>query len=163
AHPHKARGIEGLATPLIGRERELDALRRAFEETVAGRGQFILLLGEAGVGKSRLVAELAKATNDERPTTKVSDLSPASVVGRSALVAFLEGRCLDREVAASYGPFVDALRQCVGWGVGGDEGAPLRELAEAGGLNPERAAEVALFLGHLVALPPGTEESARLE
>src|SRR4029450_9607804 len=46
-------------TPIIGREVELARLSRALEEAWAGRGHSVAVFGEAGIGKSRLVAELA--------------------------------------------------------------------------------------------------------
>ena len=56
--PKKARGIEGLKSQLVGRNEELGVLRRAFSEVFRGRGQIVSIIGEAGVGKSRLVTEL---------------------------------------------------------------------------------------------------------
>ena len=52
-----ARGL----TRFIGREVELDQLRAALERARAGRGQVVALVGEPGVGKSRLVLELARS------------------------------------------------------------------------------------------------------
>ena len=52
------RGVEGLRSPLVGRARELDLLHSRVEELLAGRGQIVSLIGEAGLGKSRLAAEL---------------------------------------------------------------------------------------------------------
>src|SRR6266480_7844355 len=45
-------------TPFVGRQTELAALHQALERASAGHGQVVALLGEAGVGKSRLVYEL---------------------------------------------------------------------------------------------------------
>jgi predicted ATPase len=45
-------------TPMVGREVELARLSRALEDAWAGRGHAVAVLGEAGIGKSRLVAEL---------------------------------------------------------------------------------------------------------
>jgi MoxR-like ATPase len=44
---------------LVGRERELSELRTALDGAVEGRGRLVLLAGEAGIGKTRLVQELA--------------------------------------------------------------------------------------------------------
>lgn len=51
-------GVEGVSVPMIGRERELTKLRHTLEEAAqAGRGGLITIVGEAGVGKSRLIRE----------------------------------------------------------------------------------------------------------
>ncbi|HLF80194.1 MAG TPA: adenylate/guanylate cyclase domain-containing protein, partial [Anaerolineales bacterium] len=60
AEPGRLRGIEGLSSPLIGREDELAELRRTLQELRQGRGSIVLLLGEAGLGKSRLVEEVQR-------------------------------------------------------------------------------------------------------
>ena len=44
-------------TPLVGREEELDLLRRRWERAASGEGQLTLLVGEPGIGKSRLIEE----------------------------------------------------------------------------------------------------------
>jgi class 3 adenylate cyclase/tetratricopeptide (TPR) repeat protein len=54
-----ARGL----TRFVGRDRELEALHHALEKARAGHGQVVTLVGDAGVGKSRLVWEL---THSER-------------------------------------------------------------------------------------------------
>src|SRR5437879_3784978 len=41
----------------IGREREIERLGRLIEQLQAGQGTTVLITGEAGIGKSRLVAE----------------------------------------------------------------------------------------------------------
>ena len=56
--PGSLRGIEGLDAPLVGRKAEMDALQGAIEELQQGRGQIVSVMGEAGLGKSRLIAEL---------------------------------------------------------------------------------------------------------
>ncbi len=59
AMPRQApRGIEGLHTPMVGREAELRQLRQAFDTTVAERQlRAVTVVGEAGLGKSRLLEE----------------------------------------------------------------------------------------------------------
>ena len=60
AEPRSARGLAalGLAAPLVGRRDELDQLAATFERMLRGRAQVVSLVGEAGTGKSRLIAEL---------------------------------------------------------------------------------------------------------
>lgn len=57
--PQVMQRLAPLGGPLAGRAAEMDALRRAWAEAVEGRRRVVLLAGEAGVGKSRLAAELA--------------------------------------------------------------------------------------------------------
>jgi AAA ATPase domain len=49
-----------LELPLVGRSRELEVLRAAVDDARRGAGRLIELVGEAGVGKSRLIAEAGK-------------------------------------------------------------------------------------------------------
>ena len=55
----------GLAAPLIGRRDEIAQMLAAFERAAGGRAQIVSLVGEAGSGKSRLVAELFTALEKE--------------------------------------------------------------------------------------------------
>jgi class 3 adenylate cyclase/DNA-binding winged helix-turn-helix (wHTH) protein/tetratricopeptide (TPR) repeat protein len=48
-------------TPFVGRQRELEALRRALEQASTGHGQVVAVIGEPGVGKSRLFYEFTHA------------------------------------------------------------------------------------------------------
>ena len=55
ASPHAHRGV---GAPLIGRDREFEKLKAALAGLRQGRGRIVTLIGDAGLGKSRLVAEL---------------------------------------------------------------------------------------------------------
>jgi class 3 adenylate cyclase len=55
-------------TPLVGREEELELLRRRWERARSGAGQLTLIVGEPGIGKSRLVEEF-RAALGETPHT----------------------------------------------------------------------------------------------
>ena len=56
-HASMARGL----TRFVGRDAELEQLRRALEEARAGRGQIVAVVGEPGVGKSRLFYEFIRS------------------------------------------------------------------------------------------------------
>ena len=60
AEPGSARGLTalGLTAPLVGRGDELARLQDAYDQMGRGRAQVVSVVGEAGTGKSRLVAEL---------------------------------------------------------------------------------------------------------
>ncbi|UGS34922.1 BTAD domain-containing putative transcriptional regulator [Capillimicrobium parvum] len=77
---------------LVGREEELARLERALSAAAAGRGTAMLIAGPAGIGKTRLAAELAERAR-----------------ARGATV--LTGRCIDLLGAAlPYVPLIEALR-----------------------------------------------------
>jgi predicted ATPase/class 3 adenylate cyclase len=56
----QAAAVRGL-TPLVGRQQELEALHQALAQAQTGHGQVVALVGEAGVGKSRLVHECLRS------------------------------------------------------------------------------------------------------
>ena len=57
-----------LLTPFVGREEDLGVLARRWERARAGDGQFVLIVGEPGIGKSRLVEEFRRAAWPRRRT-----------------------------------------------------------------------------------------------
>ncbi|MCZ6750037.1 MAG: AAA family ATPase, partial [SAR324 cluster bacterium] len=79
-------------TPYVGRERELSQMRRCLENAIAGEGQYVTVVGEPGIGKSRLIYELRHEIDPDR-------------------VAVLEGRCQSYGAETPYLPFLDALRR----------------------------------------------------
>ncbi len=94
-----AAGAEGhrrrLNAPMVGRGRELDALHQAFGRAISdGSCQLFTLLGAAGVGKSRLVAEFVGPVRER------------------ALV--VRGRCLPYGEGITYLPVAESVRQAAG-------------------------------------------------
>jgi class 3 adenylate cyclase len=76
--PRKSRFVarrDEYAGPIIGRETELATLRLAWEQAKSGRGQAVLLVGEAGIGKSRLLEALANTISDDMPARQVFQCS----------------------------------------------------------------------------------------
>ena len=76
AVPGKVRGLEGegLSSPLVGRAAEFRLVPDKVEEVREGRGAFVAVVGEAGLGKSRLLAEVRKlqANDHEIPNHRSS-------------------------------------------------------------------------------------------
>jgi predicted ATPase len=60
--------VRTVLTPLVGRDEELGLLRRRWEQAKAGEGQVVLLTGEPGIGKSRLVQTLREQARAEGAT-----------------------------------------------------------------------------------------------
>ena len=77
------RGGARMLTPLVGREDELELLRRRWERARNGAGQLALIVGEPGIGKSRLVEEF-RATLGESPHTFV-ELSSSQLLQNTPL------------------------------------------------------------------------------
>jgi class 3 adenylate cyclase len=66
------------ATPLVGRDQELDLLLRRWRKAKAGEGRVVLISGEPGIGKSRLTAALAESVPPALPVTTRRTRSSAS-------------------------------------------------------------------------------------
>jgi len=148
----KGRGIEGLASPLVGRERELSALQGAVERVRAGSGGIVTVVGEAGLGKSRLVAEIRK-----------HNLAKGSEPLQGWDVSWVEGRCLSYGGTVAYLPWLDMLRGLVGVAADAPPVAArdaLRERVRA--LCGDRAEEVYPYLGRMLSLPLEEDAQARL-
>jgi class 3 adenylate cyclase/tetratricopeptide (TPR) repeat protein len=62
--------LRSVETPLVGRDEELDLLRRHWEQVKTSEGRVVLISGEPGIGKSRLAAAVYEATEDE-PRTRL--------------------------------------------------------------------------------------------
>ncbi len=58
--PDRTRGIAGLNSPIVGRQREIRTLQKTISATLSGRGQIVGLIGEAGLGKSRMIEEVIR-------------------------------------------------------------------------------------------------------
>ncbi len=79
--------MQAAAGDFVGRSEELDRLAGLLEQAAAGDGAFVVIAGEGGIGKTRLVAELATRARD---------------------VVVLYGRC-DEDEVTPFGPWVELL------------------------------------------------------
>jgi predicted ATPase len=66
AHPGRLRGVRGVSAPLIGRDAQWAKLKEVVARLQAGQGQVVCLVGEAGLGKSRMLSELHKYWVDRK-------------------------------------------------------------------------------------------------
>jgi hypothetical protein len=100
------------ARPFVGRAQELAELTAALDDAAGGRGALVLLSGEPGIGKTRLLSELGQLAHERR-------------------IQVVTGRCWEEGGAPPYWPWIQVLRS-----IGGD----LEELAgpaSGGGVTPE--------------------------
>jgi hypothetical protein len=84
-----------LLSPFVGRTRELASLQALLTQVEVGQGQVVGIVGEPGIGKSRILYELARSL-------------------RGTQVEYLEGHCLAYDQATPYGPVLGILRQLCG-------------------------------------------------
>ena len=128
-------------SPLVGRDMEMSRLEALAKQLATGRGGVLVMAGETGMGKTRLLSEFH------------------TQVGDSAL--WLEGQCLSYGGEISYLPFVEMLRNWLGVEEGDAEVAVRTKLrAKLSGLLGWRMDRVFPYLGRLlsVKLDPEAEE-----
>jgi len=92
--PGHLRGLEGLSSPLVGRDAQLTLLNRRWRRLQKGAGSFVAVIGEAGLGKSTLIAELKKSHADPR-------------------TQWLRGEALSYTRSISYFPWRQIIRQSI--------------------------------------------------
>jgi ABC-type oligopeptide transport system substrate-binding subunit/class 3 adenylate cyclase len=145
----RTRGMAGLHTDLIGRGRELAVGAEALDGVLAGAGGILFITGEAGIGKSRLLAELQDRFTDSTPAVGAPQ--------------WLEGRCVSYGESLPYWPYRDLLR---GWlGAGADDPElrvrlTLRRATER--LFGDRAHEVYPYLGASLGLSLEPQAQSRI-
>jgi len=109
--------LPAVETPLFGRDGELGRLRGLLDEALRGHGQIATVVGEAGIGKTRLVGAL---------------VADALAQGCRVLI----GRCHESDSILPFGPWVDACRS----------GEVTSDEKVLDALHPTRRAELARLL-----------------
>ena len=131
-------GRDYTQSPLVGREAEAARLRRAADALLAGRGQSLLLIGDAGIGKSRLLGELRE--------------------NLGAGVTWLEGDCRSYGAVGLYQPFVEMLRAWLGIDHTEREIVVRTRLrARLPALYDGDPGKALMFIGHLLGVQPEPE------
>ncbi|MBV9198701.1 MAG: AAA family ATPase [Alphaproteobacteria bacterium] len=118
---------------LVGRDEEIGLLMRRWERARAGAGQVVLVSGEAGVGKSRMTAELEERLRDAPHFRQRFFCSPY------------------RQDSALY-PFIEQIGRASGFAPADTSGAKLEKL-EALLARGSLPSEDVAFLAYLVSLP----------
>ncbi|MFN2148437.1 MAG: ABC transporter substrate-binding protein [Anaerolineales bacterium] len=154
AVPGFARGIAGIRTPFVGRRTEVEQLRKVLQALCQGQGGIVILTGEAGIGKSRLLEHMREICNDSDQDERLHPLDPGDL-------RWLEGRALSYGAALSYWMIQQLLLADLGLSDGASQvkiKAALRtRLQELFG--EEKASRVFPYLSHLMDLDTDDAES----
>ena len=130
---------------MVGRETEMDKLELAVSKVKNGEGSIVNIIGEAGIGKSRLIAEL-----------KSNDAVKRTVIG--------EGRALSMGRNLSFYPIIEILKGFTG--IGDDDAATeqLFKLETAvKDIHAENADEIIPFIGSLMGLQLSEKYAERVK
>ncbi|KFE69684.1 protein kinase domain-containing protein [Hyalangium minutum] len=129
---------QGPLTPLVGREPELHQLLESWERACMGQGAFVLVRGEAGIGKSRLIQELRERVPQDS-------------------VIRLRCQCWVQFRTSAFAPIIELLQHLLRLESEGSPQANLRKVEgrmRAAGLPPEHVFLVASLLSLPVAEAP---------
>jgi class 3 adenylate cyclase/tetratricopeptide (TPR) repeat protein len=140
----QAAAAEAGLTPYIGRSREREALRDAYESAREGRGRVVFVVGEAGLGKSRLLYEFEHGLAGEPHT-------------------WFEGHCSAYGQATAFQAIRDGLRRQVGIEERDDDARAIEKLAH---FEEEQGGELTWtlpFIRQLLSLPVGDAEVEAME
>jgi class 3 adenylate cyclase/tetratricopeptide (TPR) repeat protein len=131
--PALSRGIPGLRAHFLGRDKEMEALEKNLSAVNQGNPRTVIIVGEAGVGKSRLLSEFRRCS-EKRAT-------------------WLEGRCSAYGTGAQFQPFLPLLREALLNGSRSEENRSAQWVtARMKDLFPDRWTEVASPLARILSL-----------
>jgi serine/threonine protein kinase/tetratricopeptide (TPR) repeat protein len=140
----RLRAARRVHSAMVGRDQELDRLRLHVLKVINGEGSIVNVIGEAGIGKSRLLAELTAKEEMSR-------------------VTLLKGRGLAAGKNLSFHPLLDLLK---GWAQIKDEDTPQsssRKLEEAiRDVHPEGAVEIFPFIAMMMGLKLTDDHAERV-
>jgi class 3 adenylate cyclase/tetratricopeptide (TPR) repeat protein len=138
-----ASAAKGL-TKFVGRENEMEVLKKVFDKAKLGSGQVLGIVGEAGVGKSRIILELQNMLHQDE-------------------YAYLEGRCLHYGGTMAYLPIIDILRSYFGIKEGDPEYLIKKKIAERINQLNDKLKDIFPSLYELFSLKVENEEYLKLE
>ena len=152
--PQRARGLEqiGLESPMVGRGGQLETLTSLFDAVRGGRGAIAVVVGEPGIGKSRLLAEFRAWT------------TAAAAAADGGREAWIEGRSVSYGRNLPYHLLLDLVHSIVDIPFATDE-AEARAILDrtTADLLGDDAAEAAGYLAHLLGLSLRADEVIRAQ
>lgn len=141
--PGSVRGLAGFESPMVGRKSDLASLMGLCDAVRAGLGRAALVIGEPGIGKTRLIREWKSAAMAQK-------LDPAS--------RWVEGRSLSYGQGLAYNLVADLLHGIIGVPVSAGESETHNALTalledQFGDTDPPTdLGEIYPYLGHLLSL-----------
>lgn len=141
AETNRMRGIAGLKSPMVGRDAELNALMQLSAAARAGVGRVAVVIGEPGLGKTRLTTEWRTADGGSDGNDETG-------------LQWATGQCLSYGQTHAYHLLVSLLRSLLGVSTAANEAELHRSLLHCTGqLFSDSAIEILPYLGHLLSLP----------
>jgi DNA-binding NtrC family response regulator/tetratricopeptide (TPR) repeat protein len=128
----------GRMASFVGRHQEMAVLHSRLEAALRGRGQLVSIVGDAGIGKSRLLYEFSQSVGTDR-------------------IAYIEGRCLSYGNTIPYLPVLDLIRAVCRIGEADDAagaGEKIRHTLGRAGMDPGKLTP---YLLDLLGYKDGTE------
>jgi len=123
-----------VSSEMVGRDKELDNLELQVLKAINGEGSVVNIIGEAGIGKSRLIAELKKCRLMKR-------------------VTLLEGRAMSIGKNLSFHPITDLLKQWAGIADADSQAAAFDKLEKAiKQVHPQETNEILPFVATLMGM-----------
>jgi class 3 adenylate cyclase len=150
ASAERRRGLErvGLESPMVGRDAQLRSLLDLCQIVRAGRGRIAFVMGEPGIGKSRLLAELRRSVEE----------SP----GAGPEPRWVECRCVSYGQTLPYHLLLDLVNNLLELPAADSRpGARGRFDERLSAVLGGQAADVSAFLAHLLNLPLSLDEEDR--
>ncbi|HEU4344360.1 MAG TPA: adenylate/guanylate cyclase domain-containing protein, partial [Candidatus Binatia bacterium] len=121
-------------TPFVGRERELRLLSECFEKAKAGHGQVVFVVGEPGIGKSRLLFEFRRRLGSE--------------------ATWLEGRSMSFGRSIAFHPLIDLLKRNFRIEEGDTEGTIIKKIESSILRLGEDLRPIIPYLCYLLSVDP---------
>ena len=143
----------GLA-PLTGRDTELSLLKDRWEQAQEGMGQVVLVIGESGLGKSRLVQTLAQFVQTQASGAALAEAGKSAGASAGQDFALIEWRCSGQFKNSELYPVSDFLERLLGIERDASAAAQFDRLARHLDDHDLGRPEVVALFAKLLLLPP---------